>query len=163
MASKPFLRLLPVVAVIAALPYIIGPLALEPIREREKAEARLAFRQEELAALEQRLQVMDQVTQDYHRSRQDWTPKEELCFASRDDALALVRSRFQKANVHRAAVNGNVLTLEISGMELDSIKSILKKIEKYSGVQSTVVYRLTPKNAEDVAWFVSILLEEVGQ
>ena len=153
-------KVVPVVLVILAAAAVFTKFGiLDPLEKKNAALAELQLKQDQLAAIETRLEGYDELEQEYGRYSYGWMDETEVNMVSRMDVLNLVEQQIaDKAYIDNLAVNNNVLTLNIHGITLEQASAMVKSLEDQGLVESAAVYNAVAQEAEEAQIFMSIIL-----
>ena len=159
---KKVLPLAIVVVLVAGLFAKFG--IMDQLDKKTAAYNDLAMRQEQLAAVNNKLADYDELAKQYGRYSYGWMDESEVNMVSRMDVLALVEQKISPASViENIAVNNNVLTLNIHGITLEQASAMVKSLEESEMVSSATVYSASAENAEDASIFLSIILTKEAE
>lgn len=153
-------RVAPVV-IIAVVVLAIGAKVgiLDVLDEKTTAYAELATRQEQLVAISLQLNDYDEVAALYGRYSYGWMNESETSLVDRLDVLDLVEEKLAgAAKVSNFSVNGNVLTLNLSGVTLDEISAIVQDLESSPMVEKVTVSSASAPEADQASAFMTINL-----
>lgn len=157
----------PVTAAVIAMALILGALVFakfgiaDPLAARNAARLELEKKQEQLAALNARLEAYDALALEYGRYSESWLESGETGMVSRMEVLALVEEKIAGgATVEDLAVNGNVLTLNICGITLEQAGAMFQSLEESPLVEATTVYNAVADEAREARIFMGITLKK---
>lgn len=132
---------------------------LDLLDQKTAAYASLASKQEQLVAISMQLTEYDEVAALYGRYSYGWMDESETSLVSRLDVLDLIEEKLASAAlVSNFSVNGNVLTLNLSGVTLDEISAIVRDLESSPMVVSVTVSSASAPDAELASAFMTISL-----
>lgn len=153
-------RVAPVVIIVVAILAIGAKIGiLDILDEKTTAYAELATRQEQLVAISVQLNDYDEVAALYGRYSYGWMNESETSMVDRMDVLDLVEQKLASvAKVSGFSVNDNVLTLNLDGVTLNEISSIVQDLESSDIVEKVTVSNASAPSAEDASAFVTINL-----
>ena len=159
---KKVLPLAIVVVLVAGLFAKFG--IMDQLDKKTAAYNDLAMRQEQLAAVNNKLADYDELAKQYGRYSYGWMDESEVNMVSRMDVLALVEQKISPASViENIAVNNNVLTLNIHGITLEQASAMVMSLEESEMVTSATVYNADAENAEEASIFLSIILTKEAE
>ena len=159
---KKVLPIVLLVVLIAAVFLKIG--VLDQLEKKTAAQNELALKQEQLAAINAKLEGYDELASQYGRYSYGWMNDSEVNMVSRMDVLALVEQKITPASVvENLAVNNNVLTLNIHGITLEQASSMVKSLEESPLVESATVYNAVAADAQEASIFMSIILTKEAE
>ena len=151
-----------VVIAIVAIGAKVGILDL--LDQKTAAYANLASKQEQLVAISMQLTEYDEVAALYGRYSYGWMDESETSLVSRLDVLDLIEEKLASAAyVSNFSVNGNVLTLNLSGVTLDEISAIVRDLESSPMVLGVTVSSASAPDAEEASAFMTINLTRVEE
>ena len=151
-----------VVIAIVAIGAKVGILDL--LDQKTAAYASLASKQEQLVAISMQLTEYDEVAALYGRYSYGWMDESETSLVSRLDVLDLIEEKLAYVcNVSNVSVNGNVLTLNLSGVTLDEISAIVQELESSPMVLGVTVSNASAPDAEKASAFMTINLTRVEE
>lgn len=151
-----------VVIAIVAIGAKVGILDL--LDQKTAAYANLASKQEQLVAISMQLTEYDEVAALYGRYSYGWMDESETSLVSRLDVLDLIEEKLASvAYVSNFSVNGNVLTLNLSGVTLDEISAIVRDLESSPMVLGVTVSSASAPDAEEASAFMTINLTRVEE
>lgn len=151
-----------VVIAIVAIGAKVGILDL--LDQKTAAYASLASKQEQLVAISMQLTEYDEVAALYGRYSYGWMDESETSLVSRLDVLDLIEEKLASAAyVSNFSVNGNVLTLNLSGVTLDEISAIVRDLESSPMVLGVTVSSASAPDAEEASAFMTINLTRVEE
>lgn len=151
-----------VVIAIVAIGAKVGILDL--LDQKTAAYASLASKQEQLVAISMQLTEYDEVAALYGRYSYGWMDESETSLVNRLDVLDLIEEKLASAAyVSNFSVNGNVLTLNLSGVTLDEISAIVRDLESSPMVLGVTVSSASAPDAEEASAFMTINLTRVEE
>jgi hypothetical protein len=151
-----------VVLIIAAVFVKFG--VLDPLEKKTAALNELSLKQEQLAAVNNKLTGYDELAKEYGRYSYGWMNDTEVNMVSRMDVLQLVEQEIStKAIIDNMAVNNNVLTLNIHGITLEQASTMVRSLEERGLVESAAVYNAVAEQAEEAEIFMSIILTKEAE
>lgn len=151
-----------VVIAIVAIGAKVGILDL--LDQKTAAYANLASKQEQLVAISMQLTEYDEVAALYGRYSYGWMDESETSLVNRLDVLDLIEEKLASAAyVSNFSVNGNVLTLNLSGVTLDEISVIVRDLESSPMVLGVTVSSASAPDAEEASAFMTINLTRVEE
>ena len=137
---------------------------MDPLAKKTAALNELSVKQEQLAAINNKLAGYDELEKEYGRYSYGWMNKTEVNLVSRMDVLNLIEKRIAtKAIIDDIAVNNNVLTLNIHGITLEQASAMVKNLEESDLVESATVYNAVAESAEEAQIFMSIVLTKEAE
>lgn len=137
---------------------------LDLLDQKTAAYANLASKQEQLVAISMQLTEYDEVAALYGRYSYGWMDESETSLVSRLDVLDLIEEKLASAAyVSNFSVNGNVLTLNLSGVTLDEISAIVRDLESSPMVLGVTVSSASAPDAEEASAFMTINLTRVEE
>lgn len=137
---------------------------LDLLDQKTAAYASLASKQEQLVAISMQLTEYDEVAALYGRYSYGWMDESETSLVSRLSVLDLIEEKLASAAyVSNFSVNGNVLTLNLSGVTLDEISAIVRDLESSPMVVSVTVSSASAPDAEEASAFMTINLTRVEE
>ena len=137
---------------------------MDPLAKKTAALNELSIKQEQLAAINNKLAGYDELEKEYGRYSYGWMNKTEVNLVSRMDVLNLIEKRIAtKAIIDDIAVNNNVLTLNIHGITLEQASAMVKNLEESDLVESATVYNAVAESAEEAQIFMSIVLTKEAE
>lgn len=151
-----------VVIAIVAVGAKVGILDL--LDQKTAAYADLAVKQEQLVAASMQLTEYDEIAALYGRYSYGWMDEGETSLVDRLDVLDLIEEKLAYVcNVSNFSVNGNVLTLNISGVTLDEISAIVQNLESSPMVVGVTVSNASAPDAAEASAFMTINLTRVEE
>lgn len=145
-------RLIPVILVIiiAALAFLKFGF-LDQTAKKVAALNELGDKQTQLALVNAKLAGYDELANQYGRYSYGWMTDDESSMVDRMDVLAILEKIVDPAAViENFAVNGNVVSANISGLSLDQTSSLVNKLEADPQVKSVSVYSAKSEEKDDV-------------
>ena len=137
---------------------------MDPLAKKTAALNELSLKQDQLAAVEAKLEGYDELAKEYGRYSYGWMNETEVNLVSRMDVLALIEERIVPAAIiDNIAVNNNVLTLNIHGITLEQASTMVKSLEESELVESASVYNAVAEEAEEAKIFMSIILTKEAE
>lgn len=137
---------------------------LDLLDQKTAAYANLASKQEQLVAISMQLTEYDEVAALYGRYSYGWMDDSETNLVSRLEVLDLIEEKLAYVcKVSNFSVNGNVLTLNISGVTLDEISVIVHDLESSPMVVSVTVANASAPDATEASAFMTINLTRVEE
>lgn len=137
---------------------------LDPLAKKTAALNELSQKQEQLAAINNKLAGYNELEKEYGRYSYGWMNETEINLVSRMDVLNLIEKRIAtKAIIDDIAVNNNVLTLNIHGITLEQASAMVKSLEESELVTSASVYNAVAEDAETAKIFMSIILTKEAE
>ena len=158
-------KVLPVLVIILAIGAVFAKFGfMDPLAEKTAAYKELAQKQEQLAAINAKLNGYEELAKEYGRYSYGWMDETEVNMVSRMDVLHLVEEEISsKAYIDNLAVNNNVLTLNIHGITLEQASAMVKSLEERGLVESAAVYNAVAEQAEEAKIFMSIILTKEAE
>lgn len=151
-----------VVLIVAAVFVKFG--VLDPLEKKTAALNELSLKQDQLAAVNNKLAGYDDLEKEYGRYSYGWMNDTEVSLVSRMDVLNLIEKRIAtKAVIDNIAVNNNVLTLNIHGITLEQASTMVKNLEESELVEKASVYNAVAEDAETAKIFMSIILTKEAE
>lgn len=154
------------VALLVVLVVAIGAKVgiLDLLDQKTAAYANLASKQEQLVAISMQLTEYDEVAALYGRYSYGWMDESETSLVDRLDVLDLIEEKLAYVSyVSNFSVNGNVLTLNLSGVTLDEISAIVRDLESSPMVVGVTVSSASAPDAEEASAFMTINLTRVEE
>lgn len=158
-------KMLPLVALLtgAILAFAYFGILL-PLNQKTQAYNALSVRQEQLAQANTRLLEFDAVQQDYLRHSDALMTDLEVNLVSRNEILTLVRdSIVPNAVVQDMTVNGNILTMNLSGITLEDVGALVMKLESCDLVQQAGILSATADDGTQARILISVTLANSGE
>ena len=147
------------IIVIAVLALLLKFGVLDQLDKKNAAMMELTTRQSELDAVNLRLASFAELEQEYSRYSFSLMNESETGLVDRLQIISLIEQRISRtAVVEDFAINGNVLTTNISGINLDEASKIVQKLESSKLVESATVYSAAAADGEEATIFMSIIL-----
>lgn len=158
-------RMAPVVLLVVLVVAIGAKVGiLDLLDQKTAAYANLASRQEQLVAISMQLTEYDEVAALYGRYSYGWMDDSETSLVDRMKVLDLIEEKLASAAmVSNFSVNGNVLTLNLSGVTLDETSAIVRDLESSPMVVSVSVASASAPEAEEASVFMTINLTRVEE
>lgn len=153
-------RVAPVILVVVAIVAVGAKVGiLDLLDEKTTAYANLASKQEQLVDISVRLNDYDEVAALYGRYSYGWMDESETSLVDRLDVLNLLEEKLASAAmVSNFSVNGNVLTLNLSGVTLDEISAIVEDLESSPMVVDVTVSSASAPEAGLASAFMTVSL-----
>lgn len=158
-------RMAPVIVLVVLVVAIGAKVGiLDLLDQKTAAYANLAAKQEQLVAISMQLTEYDEVAALYGRYSYGWMDESETSLVDRMKVLDLIEEKLASAAlVSNFSVNGNVLTLNLSGVTLDETSAIVRDLESSPMVVSVSVASASAPEAEDASVFMTINLTRVEE
>ena len=132
---------------------------LDQEQKRVNAYNELSNKQTQLAAVSSKLVGYDELAAQYGRYSYGWMNDAETGLVGRIDILDLLEQNVMSvATVQNLTVNGNVLSINISGVTLERASEIVKQLESSPIVTTASVYSANAAEAAEASIFMSIVL-----
>jgi len=132
---------------------------LDQMAKVDDAEANLASKQAELAAVNAKIASYGDLADSYERYSYYWMTESELALVDRLDVLHLLEDEVMGvATVENFALDDNILTMNIHGVTLDRASRIVNELESSPLVESAAVYSASAEDAMEASIFMSVTL-----
>lgn len=136
---------------------------LDPLNKKAAAYTDLSAKQEQLNMLHTRLLDFDALQQQYDRYSFGLMTGTEASLVSRGDSLALIEQEVAPyAAIESFAVNGNVLSLNLSGITLEDAGTMVSALEASPLVSRASILSATAEDGKNARIFISVLLSKEG-
>lgn len=137
-----------------------------PLQKVSAAQAALDERQAYYRQLVEANAGFEDVAQTYSRYSTDYMTPEEAQLVPRTEVLELVRTvLMEHAGVQQLSLEGNVLSVELAGLTLGEISSLVQTLTQLPLVQDVEVYTATTgrQSGEEAAASMEITLQNIAE
>ena len=151
-------KMMPAIIVIVI---VIGLFAkfgiIDQLSKKTSAFAELSDIQTQQDVLNAKLKDYPELEKQYGRYSYGWMSEDEVSLVDRMEVYKLIESKVMDAAViQNFAVNGNVITMNMSGITLKEASAVVKDLESSDMVDSAYVYSAEAENAEQAQMFMTI-------
>ena len=157
-----------VLPIILAALIVLGLFAkfgfIDLLQKKAAANAEIAQKQSTLSAMETKLKDYDALYAKYGRYSYGWMDQEEVSTIDRMNILNLLEEKVMPAaQIMDLSVNGDVVTMNLSGITLQNASDIVKVLEQDPLVKSASVYSAAAENASQAKIFMSVVLNNADK
>ena len=132
---------------------------LMPLEVHTQAATELANTHQQLASVTEALARYEEVEQDYLRLGQHLLTEAELAQVSRTQVLALIRQQIApQAGISDLILNGNHMTMYLSGITLEQAGSMMESLESCAPVDRASVISATADTGNEARILISVIL-----
>ncbi len=168
--KSPFspVKLVPLLVVLIALAGLFGKFAVaDRLAAVDHAEAELSALRQRQEALEEATAGYDELTRQYAQYSTGWMTEDEQAAVPRTEMLDLVETELMPGGqVRRISASGNILSVELGGVTLESTARFVQNLYQRSDVTNVAVYTASTKeesgNQAAVALIITMNLPEEG-
>jgi len=153
-------KVLPVIVIVVLAGAVFVKVGfLDQTTKKVLAYNELAAAQERLAAANSRLFGYDELAHQYGRYSYGWMNESEISMVDRIEAMELVENEIAPyATVETLAINGNVLTMNISSITLEDASNMVLRLEANSLVQKATIHNAVAAEAKDASISLTVIL-----
>ena len=158
-------KMIPLVCLLAAAMLCFAWLGiLRPLGEKTRAYNDLSQLRDQLTQANERLLEFDAVQQDYIRYSPEMLTESEGILADRTEVLTLVAQDIAPwATVENFSINGNILTMNLSGITLEDAGALTARLEAATQVRQAVILSATADDGQQARILLSITLENASR
>ncbi len=156
-------KLLPALAVLLVLAGLFGKFAVaDRLAAVSRAGAELSALRQRQAALEQSTAGFDALSRRYAQYATGWMTEDEQAAVPRLEMLELAESELMPGGqVRRLSAGGNVLSVELGGVTLESTARFVQRLYQRPDVTNVAVYTASTKDAS-VSMIITMCLPGEG-
>lgn len=143
-------KLVPAAAlVVIALAVFLKFGFLDPMAAKSAANKELRAQQQTLDSMSARLNDYNELADLYGRYSYGWMTEEESSLVDRMEVLSILETVIDPfASIVNVALNGNVASVNISGLSLDQTSQLVHDLEALSLIKSATVYSVKSEDAD---------------
>lgn len=132
---------------------------LDQVEKKTQAYSVLSEKQAKLAECSEKLAGYNDLYNKYGRYSYGWMTESEVNTVDRMQILELIEKKIMPmASVEDFAINNNVLTLNLSGINLEQTSTMVRILEDDELVQSATLYSASAQEADEAEVFMSVIL-----
>lgn len=155
-------KMIPVILILAvAIALFVKFGVIDQLDKKLAAYNEIAEKQAVIDEMEMKLTGYDELYAKYGRYSYGWMDDNEVNTIDRIEILKLVESKVMRsARIDDISINGDVITMNLSGITLQNTSDIVKALEQDELVKSVAVYSATAQDAENAEIFMSVVLNK---
>ena len=158
-------KMIPIILILVVAVGVFVKLGvLNQLDKKVAAYSKIAEKQADLDMMQAKLGGYDELYAQYGRYSYGWMDKNEINTIDRTHILKLVETKIMpSAKIKDLAINGDVITLNLSGITLEDTSNIVKVLEQDELVKRVSVYSATANDASEAEIFMSVVLNKTEQ
>lgn len=151
-------KMMPAIIVIVIVICLFAKFGIiDQLSKKTSAFAELSDIQTQQEVLNAKLKDYPELEKQYGRYSYGWMNEAEASLVDPMEVYKLIESKVMDAAViQNFAVNGNVITMNMSGITLKEASAVVKDLESSDMVDSAYVYSAEAENAEQAQMFMTI-------